>query len=387
MTEKELKDVCRAVEDFRTGPQGVGFDIGDPAHFERLIVHVKASVRNVSPGDDLELRVGTALCLLGPGGLPPLALHKDLLRQVRKAFTTPGEQQERLMEIVLCYGALPEWRRVPVPNAWAKAWPDAVRMLGRAVEPSLYEANRWLAHLPGFPPDRHLLLGNPLWSEANSLALALINPERSIWIEPGESWVLSCEDDVGAATTRILQTGSTYTEVRLGAKLMWRVDQAAVLQTSSQEEIHLPPGSVCTLSARWTDAFLRVRRPKREDWPYTIPRTGDETAWPRIEGPTTLAIYTCCCGTTSCVEQHRLASWTPTLVSKSKPITVEISEAESVAANAGILVSESKPITVWSFIASAVKGPGKADYGASIVTGAFQQGLYFSLLSGEGVID
>ena len=92
---------------------------------------------------------------------------------------------------------------------------------------------------------------------------------------------------------------------------------------------------------------------------------GGEVA--NVKGPATLALWECTCGTTHCIERHRLSSWDP---------------AQKVhnAVTGGGQQKKETPLTLWDFVASAVKGPQPR-----IQTGSFVQGIYFPLLAGEGV--
>jgi hypothetical protein len=89
-----------------------------------------------------------------------------------------------------------------------------------------------------------------------------------------------------------------------------------------------------------------------------------ETA--EILGSTMLLLRECTCGTTHCVERHRLTAWNPQQMIQKKGHTRE----QKVDA----------ALTLWDCVVSAVKGPQ-----ATLKTGAFVQGMYFPLLAKEGV--
>jgi len=130
----------------------------------------------------------------------------------------------------------------------------------------------------------------------------------------------------------------------------------------SGEPLALPSGAVVFLLARDEDAILKTS--VGEHTQQGRLKVGRDAA---IPGPLTLALWECTCGTTHCVERHRLHSWNPAqLVQK----TDMDEETRTRAAT----------ITLWDYVASAVKGPQ-----ANLKTGAFVQGCYFPLLAQEGL--
>ena len=70
-----------------------------------------------------------------------------------------------------------------------------------------------------------------------------------------------------------------------------------------------------------------------------------------IQSPASLMVLECACGTSACVDRHRLSAWEP-----------------------------SEKITLHSFIASAIKGPN-----LPIATVSFAQGIYQPYLAKEGI--
>jgi hypothetical protein len=88
-----------------------------------------------------------------------------------------------------------------------------------------------------------------------------------------------------------------------------------------------------------------------------------------IEGPLTLVMWECTCGTTHCMARHRLDTWDPSQIVQ-KAATNEQKQRTDAS------------LTLWDYVASAVKGPQ-----SSIKTGAFVQGIYFPLLAQEGLTE
>jgi hypothetical protein len=148
-----------------------------------------------------------------------------------------------------------------------------------------------------------------------------------------------------------------------GAKVVWTVQtQERYLSLGEEDVLPLPANSMVLLLARDEDAIVKVATETQEQQGRL--KIGDSA---QLEGPVTLALWECACGTTHCMERHRLEQWNPAQVVQRTTMNARQNRKAETA------------LTLWDYVASAVKGPQ-----ASIKTGAFVQGIYFPLLTQEG---
>jgi hypothetical protein len=274
---------------------------------------------------------------------------------------------ERAMEIVIAYGC-GKWREPSSGSGgWEHRWQGAMRGLVRAMEPAVAQANRWLAaHVVGFPQERK---GAPAgvssaniteWSDAWLLATRFVAPEKMFALQNDEVLTLEC-------TTRGVELVAPEQGYQFfvspGAKVLWTMKESA-------RAVELPHGQLLPLSAQTTvllivrddDAILKATANSQERQARL--KTGESAT---LTGPAMMNLRECTCGTTHCIERHRLAGWNP-LQHVQK---MEASETKSKTEGS---------LTLWNCLASAVKGPQ-----ANIKTGAFVQGMYFPLLAQEGL--
>lgn len=349
MTDDEARVVQRCVKEYLKGPQGQGFDIGNPQHFEQLVNHVRVELPNV---DEDDLRVVTAMCLLGPelAGIPPAAMRKELLGILRQFVPDEQKRLGRVMEFAIAYGC-GKWRDIQGEGDgdWRQRWQGAVRGLIRALEPAVEQANRWLEqHVVGFPKNRNVPQnknfpeGTAVWSDASKLVIRLMRSEHPLHLEQGETLSIECAYD---GKLEVFTQG--YQErIPPGAKAVWTLAAGSTeLTLPNGQTLALPAGTKVIIIARDDDAIIRVTLNERSQ--QVRLKVGEAAD---VTGPATLAIWECTCGTTHCIERHRLEAWDPAQVS------------------------------LWAFLASAVKGPQ-----VTIQTGSFVEGMYFPLLAQEGL--
>ena len=377
MTDAEAQVLYACVEEVLYSEQGLGFDVGNPKHFEQLIASVRASVPVAGQYDDDELSVVIAMCWLGPGGvgIPPVDLREELLGILRQTLSEGEERLSRVMEFVVAYGC-GKWRQVqPGKNGWEQRWPGAMRGLVRGLQPAVEQSNRWLTqHVVGFPKDRGRTLDDafpedtPLWSDAWLLGQRLIRPEHPMQLEDGEMLTLEglAEEEqtstISGVEWRLSESQEEGQEgqgeqegiVPPGAKMVWQVVAGdSPLAFSHGATLPLDPETLVIVLARDEDAIVKAVAAGKKEARLKATQTTHS------DGPLALAVWECTCGTTYCQERHQLRSWEPDQQVKKK-------EKES-------------GLTLWDFVASAVKGPQP-----NIQTGSFVAGMYFSLLASEG---
>jgi hypothetical protein len=377
MTEAEVILVQNAVEAMLNGRDGRAFDIGNPAHLTLLVQHAHAQVTSVA---EEELRITVVLTWLGPqsAGPPPASIRQELQDLLRHLVPHERARQDRVMEFAIAYGC-GKWRVVQLgTGGWEHRWPGAMRGLVRALEPAVAQANRWLAdHVVGFPEDRRRSLSEgsaedtAVWSDAWMIASRLVRPEQLLFLLENETLTLKCT----AEGTEVVTEKRDYeTLIPPGAKSVWTiVDHSSELRLSSREPpsggppsgepLALPTGTVVFLLARDEDAILKTLLGEHSRQGRV--KVGKEAVVP---GPLVLALWECTCGTTHCMERHRLDSWNPAQVVQKTDMDEATGKRDAT-------------ITLWDYVASAVKGPQ-----ASLKTGAFVQGLYFPLLAHEGLV-
>ncbi|MGE0681921.1 MAG: hypothetical protein AB7P69_13610 [Candidatus Binatia bacterium] len=366
MTDEETRGVYEQVETILASREGRALDIGNPEHLTLL----GNAARSVCPGvAEDELLLVTTMCWLGPldAGPPPAPLREELLHRLRQDEESVKERTERVMEFVIAYGC-GKWRTVePGYGGWAQRWQGALRGLVRALEPAVGQTNRWLAeHVAGFPKDRGISHDpqfredTPTWSDAWMLANKFVRPVDRLCLEEGEALTISCTEE----GTECMVTDQDYQQfVPPGAKALWTV-QAPETTTlfTNQHPLVVAAGTTFSLIARDDDVLIKTALDKQNRQAHL--KVGEEA---EMQGPLTLSVWECTCGTTHCEERHRLEAWDP------------VQRVQKTVTHAGSRKKEETTLTLWNFVASAVKGPQMR-----IQTGSFVQGLYFPLLSEEG---
>lgn len=386
MTDDQAAMVRQAVEQYLRSSQGQEFDIGSD-RFDQLVNYVRQYVgasgpdrppvrrgsRGSAPGfEEDDLRMVVAMCVLGPGSasdvirrqddtddatvletpiyygtlsIPPAAMRDELLAILRQSVPDQRNRLDRVMEFVIAYGC---GKRRAVQQGiyhWEMRWQGAIGALARVMIGAVRQANTWLKnHVVGYPEGRS---DAELWSDTRMLAQRLVQPERLYRLEsgtkPGTMHV--CADD----DTRIEVPAGNYEDsIPPGAKAVWTIasrDAAFALHLPGKPPVILSEGTKIIIVAHEDNTHIEITTAmgvKHLQLPI------GETAHVKMPHGASLAIWECTCGTTHCQERHRLEAWDPNKVS------------------------------LWSFVASAVKGP------LPIRTGSLVQGMYFALLTKEG---
>lgn len=341
MTDEEARVVCERVREYLEGLQGRGLDIGKSEHFEQLVNHVQAGPELADVSED-DMRVVAAMCLLGPenAGTPHATMREELLGILRLFEANLPARCERVMEFAIAYGC-GKWRN-PIKGyeGWEQQWEGAVRGLVRAIAPAVEESNRWLLRtVVGFPHRSR----DKFWSDSWMLAMRLKHPEHIVPHEKNETLSIKCYED---GTDLKIPNHSYEKTIPHGAKAVLTVGRKLAELTLPDGETLALLGPKMSITARDDEARIEV---VAEGQVFRRRLRMYETAELRASVAVELALWECACGTTHCMERHRLEGWDPAEVS------------------------------LWAFGASAVKGPQPA-----IQTGSFAQGMYFPLLAQEG---
>jgi hypothetical protein len=317
---------------------------GVPEYFEDLLKAAREALpAPLAADDEDELRVVTAMSWLGPRGpAPPCGLLDHLLNAVlRPIIPNLDERLERALEFTLAYGC-GRWALPPGEGAWSTMpWPNAVTVLRQEIQGWVREVLDWLVpQTSAGPTDAR--------GDAHLLALLLLHPLKTIERDPGHPPRIFRAAEV----TEIRVSRDHSTHLGDGAKYVFRVLGPAVV--TSFEKAETPrlerkyelerrdwaEGTRAVVTSRPSATWLEVpavRRLELTPWQWAI-----------VEAPHDLEIFECACGTKGCPTKHRLGGWDPADVPK---------------------------ITLWSFLASAVKGPqSEARYGSIVA------GMYYPLL-------
>lgn len=295
--------------------------------------------------DEFERHVAAALCALGPARPPPPhSVYAEFTALVEREFEA---RPERVLEAAIAYGC-GVWRTLePQRGPWFDEWGNAVVALARALEPAVREVVRWLSErLPGLPPVEH-------WSQddgralvkrdAALLAVELIRPLAPLHAASEDEILdIACAED-GTAVTG--SAGALAKFLAPGSKAVLSNTQADTLLRSPARAVELPAATVVCVLAVDERARIQLPRPLAD---VTVKVDEHATLAPAAG----MELWSCSCGNRNCPVRHRLHAWEPAAVD------------------------------LWSFVASAVKGPER-----TIKAGAFVAGMYFPLLGHHGLDD
>jgi hypothetical protein len=284
-----------------------------------------------------ELALPVALTLLGPDtGAPPAAVIVTLQHHIAAA---PAAHP---LDLVTAYGC--GWQRsiAPWDSGWDGRWDRALTALHALVARFVKDAAQQLGHLGvRFPyePDEAFA--------ADLLMIRLYRPLSPLPVDEAQGLCITCTKE-GAQVV----CGEVHEElVPAGAKAVYAVRHGITgppRLRRGEHPITLAPDHVSVLRVTAMDFETRITL-TADQRKKTLKLTPSETLV--LAGPASLDVLECTCGHRRCAERHRLAGW--------QPHAAEISLA--------------------SFVASAVKGPGR-----TLRTGTFQQGMLFALWSREG---
>lgn len=284
-----------------------------------------------------ELALPVALTLLGPGkSAPPAAVVTTLQHHVAAA---PAAHP---LELVTAYGC--GWQRTIAPwsSGWDGRWDRALAALHALVTRFVEDAARQLKQAGiRFPYEPDAAFA------ADLLMVRLYRPLSPLPVDEAQGLCITCTEE-GARVT----CGADHEEwIPTGAKAVYDLRHGITgppRLRRGENPMSLAPDHVSVLRVTAMDLETRITLTagQREK---TLKLTPSETL--ELAGPATLDVLECTCGHWRCAERHRLSGWQP----------------------------DAAEITLASFVASAVKGPGR-----TLRTGTFQQGMLFALWSREG---
>ncbi|MFQ5643576.1 MAG: hypothetical protein ACE5FQ_07740 [Thiogranum sp.] len=353
MDEKQITTIQRFVKQYTA--ENTAFNRVNPKHFDALVDAVRRVLQENSAdaGSDAGLYRIVALCLLGPSHpLPPEDIQEQF-QQVTERYL--GDRCARILEFAVAFGC-GKWRvQDPVKGAWYDAWEKAIGALGRAMEPAVREVNQWLSDCiscPGYPKrefwDRHskgmaLDARDVIESDAVYLAFRLVDPVRPLHIDQGQILRISCTEE-GAEICTEGRDGMDW--VPIGGKLVYETVAPVKItkrpDSGGKGQRDLASGVRITVLA--VDSGTRVELSNKLSRLSLKPGESAELC-----GEAHLLRSICTCGHEKCSQKHRLDAWEP-----------------------------SPKITLWSYAASAVKGPHP------LRVNSFITGMYYSVLSREG---
>jgi hypothetical protein len=297
----------------------------------------------LAPGDEDELRVVTAMSWLGPHGpAPPGGLRDHLLNGVlRSMIPDLDERLGRGLEFTLAYGC-GRWALPPGPGAWyTTPWPNAVTVLRQEIQGWVREVLDWLVlQTTTGPTDAR--------ADAHLLALLLLHPLTTVAHDPEHPPRIFREGGVteirvSCRPPALLGDGAKYVFRVLGpavVKSFAKAEEPRIEQTYDLKRRDWAEGTRAVVTSRPLATWIEVpgvRRLELAPWQWAI-----------VEAPHDLEIFECACGTKGCPTKHRLDAWDP---------------------------ADARKIALWSFLASAVKGPHSEPRYGSIVAG-----MYYPLL-------
>lgn len=342
MDDQQTAEIMRYVHRFLDGIEGEGLDVGKAESFERMVDYVQSHVPLAHQIEDDELRAVTAMCWLGPrAGIPPQRLREELIGIIRHHAPEPDERCGRIMEFVIAYGCGKFRDLFKGEGEWHERWPGAMQALQRALEPSVRKSDRWLrmrARVVGYPQKENADLCGEAWV----LTLRLIHPEMPLHLTNSGLQIQCTDDGVELLVSDSTDVASSYFDsVPNGSKIVFTViDTDTTLWLREKDLLSFSPRTTVIIAARDDEARItaelngRTERARIRFW---------ESAW--VASPVSLTFWRCTCGHKRCADRHRLEAWQP------------------------------NEVRLWSFVASAVKGPQP-----SVQVGSFIAGMYFSLL-------
>ena len=340
MNETQLQQIHASVAGFLSA--NPGFRIVARNAIESMVETIRGHVPAV---DNAELHVAAAMCALGPAKPPPpLTAFADFAAVVERE--APG-RLDRILEVAIAYGC-GKWRRIdPQRGRWFDEWGNAVVALARAAEPAVREVVGWLSQrLPGLPSVEH-------WSsddgrdlikrDAAMLAVHLVRALEPLHApSEGEHVDIACTPD---GTSIAGSAGAISKFLAPGNKAVFSNDAVGVELRGINRQVDLPPATVFAVLA--VDERTRIFLPRPlADLSLKIEQHA------ALSPAAALALWTCSCGNRNCADRHRLEAWRPAVVD------------------------------LWSFVASAVKGPER-----TIKAGALIAGMYFPFLGHHGIDD
>jgi len=295
-----------------------------------------------------------AMCGLGldplTPGVPPKHLRDHLLSLARHYGAQVGDPL--VYDLALAFGC--GWQRLLLQgvNGWDQVWPPANKKLALRLLRCVSHCNQWLAHnnVVGFEPRAD----DEQFFDSLKLAAALELPEKPVLFAPTDKLtIVRRSDGTRSDETVISISGSFWREIRAGSRMVWSVadgDPILAIRPGWQNQANQQLASGWRIVIFHGDQKTRVTAYGPGGHPFWQ-LDDHEEAVVTCDTQWTMSAWDCACGTTPCMEQHRLQGWNPA--------------ARDLAAR-----------DLGNFLANAVNGPN-----VPLKAGGFVQGMYGAMLS------
>jgi len=301
----------------------------------KVVTHIRGNTACHCDEDDLRMVV--AMSLLGPhDSCPPGDLRNQLLCKMRNLQQQTAQNQlDRVFEYTLAWGC--GWdRKTARGGDWYDVWGDAVSELAKTLVKFVKQTDLWVAALL----ELHkygVKQGIQEWSrEAIFLANWLAEPLASLPIGQNESLILTWTRDG-------FEDADYYRQVPSGGKVVFSFDSQATVAFKAGSvaqvayfnqhgnQVNCGSGAIMRLASYDGFGSCQIWSEDKRDRDHVLTNV-ELKPYDSLEipGPAQVSRWLCGCGNERCADRHRMSSWKP------------------LDRRAGSL---------WSFGASAVKGP------------------------------
>ncbi len=349
MDDQQVTEVHRAVNTYlRENP---GFNLLNPNHFPQLVDEMHRQISFTEDTNPNEIFTSVvAMCAVGPErSSPPGKIVQEYLKTF-KDNSVAGI--DRVVEIAVAYGC-GKWRDIASEgDPWCRQWARALSVMIKGIESAVRESNVWLStRVVGYPEASFWNSEDgrdAVYRDAALLALYMINSQSLNPLHISNKGVLDiiCESD---GTTIKVKDLNYEQYLPPGARAVFEINGSACLkklsETGNEGERSFNKGTQINILAQDVAAEIKFTGSIKQ-----ISLKIGESAM--IADPIDISWWECCCGNKNCATRHRLDAWLP-----------------------------STKINLWSFLASAVKGPESV-----FKVNTFVTGMYYPLLVKEGAV-
>jgi hypothetical protein len=376
-----LEEIHEAVKAYTSSSPASVMPLAGAEKFEKIVAHLRAKF-NVA--DSLCLRMNAALITLLPDFPPDEAKFRRIASEILNLMVShgvvdPEEQGSRVAEFVLAWGC--GWRGVG-RDLESACSPEAVLAQAEALKPYLFKAGRSLGFYElGLREEERTFKEGPerktsedqqaqksvpntnVSLDAHKLAYRLSVPEFALGLQPKEFLEIASIES-GWVVTKGFEYQSL--EILPGAKWVAAISgDGAVLQLwqksslgqDGSPELQLlkhflvPEGSRLVLTAQ--DEGVTIKIYTGGSYKKIRIKNRQSVRLIAAAGCVPVKISHCTCGHVKCVSLHRLSSWDPS------------------------------KCDLWHFLRVCVFGLGSLMGG--VKPGSFAQGMYYAMLSLEGL--
>ncbi len=246
------------------------FAVGDYRSFRRLVRHVKAALRARGVrGDPFDLRIVTAMCMLGPatmkpaqgntgyvyqgsGAAPPTAMRDRLCEvvTVQLAAVPLRDRLRGILEYVVAFGA-GKWRTPGCGrDIWDGIWAGAVSMIALWMLPFKKACDGYLTSVIGhdYVDAIKREWPIPLWhrQECQRLAQQFVRPDqRRIKLGADDALLVAPDSSMATNITMQSRPKEPEAEVQPGAKYVFTTDRELTLtvKATGDQRVSFPAGA------------------------------------------------------------------------------------------------------------------------------------------------